>query len=207
MMADNDYALGLILEKVAHSPYAKDTQIYVVEDDAQNGPDHVDAHRTVALVAGAYVNQKQVVSDRYSTVNMMRTIEDVLGLEPLGLNDSVSPPMSAAFNRSYVSWDFKAIVPDVLRTTQLPLPAGPSGSAQAAEQPRHGAAWWEEKSKGLDFSVEDKLDADRFNRILWEGLMGEGVPYPTERSGRDLRWNREELLREFARERPSSAQR
>ena len=207
MMADNDYALGLILEKVAHSPYARDTQIYVVEDDAQNGPDHVDAHRTVALVAGAYVKQEQVVSDRYSTVNMMRTIEDMLGLEPLGLNDSVSPPMSAALSRNYVSWDFKAIVPDVLRTTQLPMPAGPSGSAQATKQPRHDAAWWEEKSKGLDFSVEDNLDVDRFNRILWEGLMGEGVPYPTERSGRDLRRNREELLREFARERSSGAQR
>lgn len=203
MMADNDYALGLIIEKVAHSPYAKDTQIYVVEDDAQNGPDHVDAHRTVALVAGAYVKQKQVDSDRYSTVNMMRTIEDVLGLEPLGLNDSVSPPMSAAFSRSYAPWDYKAIVPDLLRTTQLPLPAQPSNSALAAERPRHDATWWEEESKGLDFSVEDNLDADRFNRILWEGLMGGGAPYPAERSGRDLRRNREELLREFSRERSS----
>src|SRR5262249_28990546 len=96
-MADNDYALGLIAEKVAHSPYAKDTLIFVVEDDAQNGPDHVDAHRSIAYVIGPYVRQGAVVSPRYNTVSMLRTIEAVLGIQPMGLNDAVQQPMSEVF--------------------------------------------------------------------------------------------------------------
>src|SRR4029077_8463221 len=82
-IADNDYATGLLIEKVAHSRYAKDTLIFVIEDDAQDGPDHVDAHRSVAFIAGPYVKQHAVVSDRYTTVSMIRTMEEILGLQPL----------------------------------------------------------------------------------------------------------------------------
>src|SRR5262249_50737766 len=74
-MADNDYAVGLLVEKVAHSPFRDDTVIFVVEDDAQNGGDHVDSHRSIAYVIGAFVRQGAVVSTAYSTVSMVRTIE------------------------------------------------------------------------------------------------------------------------------------
>ncbi|MGH9730658.1 MAG: bifunctional YncE family protein/alkaline phosphatase family protein, partial [Candidatus Acidiferrales bacterium] len=84
-MGDNDYAVGKLIEQVAKSRFADSTVIFIVEDDAQNGPDHVDAHRSVALIAGAYVKQGAVVSTHYTTVNLLRTMEDILGMGPMGL--------------------------------------------------------------------------------------------------------------------------
>src|SRR5262249_28651139 len=86
-MADDDYAIGLLVDKVAHSPYRNDTLIFVVEDDAQDGPDHMDAHRSIAYVIGPHVKQGAVVSERFTTVNMLSTIVGILGLKPLGIND------------------------------------------------------------------------------------------------------------------------
>ena len=93
-------------EKVAHSPLAKDTLIFVIEDDAQDGPDHVDAHRSIAFVAGPYVKHGAVVSTRYTTVNMVRTIEAVLGLAPMGLNDALAAPMAEVFDPRQADWSF-----------------------------------------------------------------------------------------------------
>lgn len=201
-MADNDYALGSIVEKVSHSPYAKDTVIFVIEDDAQNGPDHVDAHRTVAFVMGAYVKQGALVSSPYSTVNMIRTIEEVLGIGRMGLNDAAAAPMADCFTSEYKPWDYTARVPMMLRATQLPLPPVQPGSSDAAThelaRPRHTAAWWAAHSRGQDFNVEDDLDTNRFNRTLWLGLAHEGVPFPSHAvTGKDLRQNREALLARF----------
>jgi DNA-binding beta-propeller fold protein YncE len=201
-MADNDYALGLVAEKVAHSKYAKDTLIFVIEDDAQDGPDHVDAHRSIALVIGPYVKQRVVVSQRYNTVSMLRTIEEVLGLQALGLNDAVQPPMTEVFSPTQSGWNYSSRVPAVLRTTQLPVPAASSSGkpgAVTSDAPRHDAAYWAEKTRGYDFSAEDKLDAPAFNLVLWNGLKGESQPYPAERDGRDLSKNRQRVLREFSR--------
>jgi len=188
-MADNDYAVGLVLEAVANSPYRDDTLVFVVEDDAQNGPDHVDAHRTVALIAGPYVRQGAVVSTHYSTVNLLRTIEDVLGIAPLGLNDASVEPMSAAFERTFRPWGYQAAVPQVLRTTALPLPPPTAGTRlsprdAAYARPRHDAAYWADKTRGMNFSDADEIDTDRFNHILWEGLRG-NVPFPETPKGSD----------------------
>lgn len=79
-MADDDYALGLVIEAVANSPFARDTLVISIEDDACDGPDHVDAHRFIALFAGAGVRQNALVSARYTTVNVVKTIEAILGL-------------------------------------------------------------------------------------------------------------------------------
>ena len=202
-IGDNDYAIGKLIETVAKSPYRDSTIICIVEDDAQNGPDHVDAHRSVAFIVGAYVKQGAVVSTHYTTVNMLRTIEDVLGMGPMGINDEVVEPMADVFTTELKPWTYTAIVPDVLRTTKLPLAAGaPSGGGSssdakatfAAARPRHDAAYWAAKTRGFDFSVEDKIDSAKFNRILWEGLEGKDMPYPAARDGRDLRRNRHELL-------------
>jgi len=196
MFADNDYALGLIVEKVAHSKYANDTLIFAIEDDAQNGPDHVDAHRSIALVAGPYVRQGAVVSEHYTTVSVLRTIEELLGMKPLGLNDAFQSPMAAVFSTRLQPWSYTARVPSVLRSTQLPLPASPSHSP--ALLPKHDSAYWADRTRGFDFSSEDKLDSDSFNLILWHGLMGEDEPYPAQSDGRDLRTNRPALLRRSA---------
>jgi hypothetical protein len=202
-MADNDYALGLVIQKIAGSPYKNDTLVFVVEDDAQDGPDHVDAHRTLAFVLGPYVRQRALVSERYTSVHMLRTIEDILGIEPLGLNDSSVEPMTAVFDRTLQPWDYRPIVPAVLRTTQLPLPArtaaeaGPSDGGGYA-RPRHDSAYWAAKTEDMDFSAEDRLDTPRFNRILWAGLMGDAVPFPENPKPRNLRRHRRSLLRRFA---------
>jgi YVTN family beta-propeller protein len=204
-MADNDYAIGLIVAKVAASRFAKDTVIMTIEDDAQNGPDHMDAHRTVGLIAGAYVKQGAVISRRYTTVNMLRTIEELLGMKPMGLNDAAAAPMADVFNAEYVPWNYTARVAEVLRTTKLPLPAvAAAGGENAAEKfdaqyshPRHDAAWWEKKMRGQDFSIEDDLDTGKFNRALWLGLVGPSIPFPTRTTGIDLSENRLELLAKY----------
>ena len=98
-LADNDYAVGLVLQTLAQSRFAKDTLVFVIEDDAQDGPDHVSSRRTIAFVAGPYVRQHAVVSRPYTTVSMVRTIEDVLGLQPMALNDALARPMADAVGR------------------------------------------------------------------------------------------------------------
>jgi DNA-binding beta-propeller fold protein YncE len=199
--ADNDYALGLIAEKVAHSPYAKDTLIFVIEDDAQNGPDHVDAHRSIAYVIGPYVKQGALVSERYTTVSMLRTIEEVLGIKPLGINDAFQRPMSAVFDLRQKEWIYMARVPAVLRRTRLPVPRARAvqtiRAEQAGPQPARDAAYWAEKTQGFDFSEEDKLDTEAFNQVLWNGIKA-NQPYPSERDGLDLRKHRRRLLKAHA---------
>jgi DNA-binding beta-propeller fold protein YncE len=197
-IADNDYAVGLLVEKVARSKYAKDTLIFIIEDDAQNGPDHVDAHRSVAFIAGPYVKQRAMISRRYNTVTLLRTMEEVLGIKPLGLNDALQPPMANVFSTKKAAWTYKAQVPSILRTTKLPLPApAPQEKIPVSAKPVHDAAYWAEKTKDFDFSAEDKLDSDRFNLVLWNGLKGDDQPYPSDRSGRDLRKHRAALLRDL----------
>lgn len=203
--ADNDYAVGRIVEAVSHSAlYKNNTLVFVIEDDAQDGPDHVDAHRSVAFVAGPYVKRGAVVSNKYTTVNMLATIEAILGIDHLGLNDAVANPMVNCFQSKALPWAFNSIVPAILKTTTLPLPSDAVNMKPADQKllaiysrPLHDAAWWANATKGFDFSAEDKVDAPRYNRLLWSGIMGEGVPYPATRSGRDLRLNREQLLDEY----------
>jgi YVTN family beta-propeller protein len=179
--ADNDYAVGLLVDKVAHSRYASDTLILVLEDDSQDGPDHVDAHRSTAYVVGPYVKHGAVVSTRYATVNVLRTIEDILGLHHLNLHDGGVHPMADVFDLHQRSWTFSAAPSDILRTTQLPLPPKPAGVATLPLQPTHTAAWWAAHTAGFDFRREDRIDAQAFNRVLWQGLMG-NAPYPTRRA-------------------------
>lgn len=196
-IADNDYAVGLLVEKVAHSKYGKDTLIFVIEDDAQNGPDHVDAHRSLAFIAGPYVKQRAVISKRFNTVTLLRTMEEVLGIKPLGLNDALQPPMSEVFSMQQATWDYKARVPAILRSTKLPLPAATAEDRPGMIETGHDAAYWAGKTKDFDFTAEDKLDSESFNMVLWKGFKGESQPYPSERNGRDLRKHRRLMLREF----------
>jgi DNA-binding beta-propeller fold protein YncE len=200
-MADNDYALGLLLEKLSQSPFGKNTLVFVIEDDCQDGPDHVNSHRSFGFIVGPYVKRDALSSKHYTTVNMIRTMVDVLGISNLGLYDGLAEPMADAFDLSQPNFSYTAIVPEVLRTTQLPLPAPTDANSLPATEfnrlfatPKHDAAYWEAATAGQDFTSEDKVDSAAFNAAIWAGLKGEAVPYPTVRDGRDLRSNRAALL-------------
>jgi hypothetical protein len=177
---------------VAHSPYASSTLIFIIEDDAQNGPDHVDAHRTVAFIAGPYVKQGSVIHERYSTVNMVRTIEDVLGLGHLNINDAYQRPMTAAFDLKQSAWTYDAITP-------APIARELSGSplqtqSASAFHDAQSADYWARQTRGFDWSQEDRVPAVLFNQILWKGLTG-GLPYPAARDQEDLSRDRTAVLK------------
>ena len=204
MVADNDYAVGLLIQKIANSIYANNTLIFIVEDDAQDGADHVDSHRTVALVAGPYVKQGAVISTPYNTINLLRTMEEVLGLSPMNLNDALAAPMADVFNMTDLlkgtptPWNFTAAPSAFLYNTQLLLPPKPIGLI--VPKPTHDAKYWARVTKGLNFSDADLVDPAGFNRILWKGMMG-NKPYPASLTGSDQRQNREEAEERNARER------
>jgi YVTN family beta-propeller protein len=200
-VADNDYAVGLVASAVAKSPYAKDTLIFVIEDDAQDGADHVDAHRSIAFVIGPYVKQGFVDSMRYNTVSMVRTIEDILGIPHLNLNDDHAQPMASAFDLHQSKWSFDAVPSGYLQNTTLPITFPAASTDVPALKPLHDATWWAAETKGMNFSVEDKVDTTKFNRVLWLGTMG-GRPYPGVRSGADLSRNRAALLAQWRHSHP-----
>ena len=194
MVADNDYAVGLLVQKIANSAYANNTLIFVVEDDAQDGGDHVESHRSTAFVAGAYVKQGALVSTPYNTINFLRTMEEVLGLPPMNLNDALARPMADIFTTTPNKWSFTATPSAYLYDTDLPLPPQPDDLI--VPQVTHNAGYWAQVTKGMDFTAEDRVDPAEFNRILWKGLMGD-KPYPATPSGKDLRQNREQLLERY----------
>ena len=176
-IADNDYAIGRVAEIVARSAAGKDTLIVIVEDDAQNGADHIDAHRSLAYLIGPGVRHGAVVSTRYTTVNLLKTIERLLDLPPLGLNDSLALPMADAFDPTLGDWAYTARWSSTLDATALPKPAVRTAAARPVSlAPERSAAWWAKATAGQDFSGEDKLDTDAFNRALWRGMKGTAPP-------------------------------
>jgi YVTN family beta-propeller protein len=189
-VADNDYAVGRLIESVAHSPYADSTLIIVIEDDAQDGADHVDAHRSVCYFAGPYLKHHAVVSERYSTVNVLATIEDILGLEHLSIYDAYQRPMSAVFDLKQAHWTYGAIEP-------APFAAAFTGGAKrarpAAFQFERSPAYWARVTRGMRWGKEDENPAPLIERIYWRGL-NPGRPYPSVRSGADLSRDRARLL-------------
>jgi len=176
-LADNDLAVGFVVQAVANSPYAKDTIVIVLEDDCQDGPDHVDSHRATAFVVGAFVKQGAVVSQQYSQVNALRTIEDILGTEHLNLNTAFQRPMVEVFDLQAGPWTYEAVASTVLKKTSLRIPPGVSWAAGPDVRPKHGAAYWAKATQGFDFSDADRVPPQRFNQALWRGLMG-NQPYP-----------------------------
>jgi DNA-binding beta-propeller fold protein YncE len=163
-MAENDLALGRMVEAVSRSRFWPTTAIFVVEDDAQNGPDHIDAHRTVAYAISPYVRRGSIDSTLYSTSSMLRTIELILGLEPMSQFDAAAMPMLACFGHHA---DFK---PYLCRPAQVPL-----DTLNAA------TAWGAEASLAMDFSREDAADDLLLNEIVWRSVRGATVPMPAPR--------------------------
>src|ERR1700747_1214572 len=176
--ADNDYAVGLLVQAVANSPYAKDTLVIIIEDDSQDGADHVDSHRSTTYFVGPYVKQSAVVSTRFSQPNVLRTIEDILGTEHLNLNTYYARPMADVFDiTSTRKWSFNAVASTLLKLTALGLdPSNVEFAAGPDLKPTHDAQYWAEKTSNFDFSGEDRVPAELYNKILWEGLKGTPAP-------------------------------
>jgi DNA-binding beta-propeller fold protein YncE len=176
--ADNDYAVGLLVQAVAHSPYASNTLIVIIEDDSQDGADHVDSHRATTYFVGPYVKQHAVVSTRYSQPNVLRTIEDILGTEHINLNTYYARPMADVFDASSSrKWTFDAVASTLLKLTTLGLdPSKVEFAAGPDLKPTHDAKYWADKTRGFDFSEEDRVPAELYNKILWEGLKGTPAP-------------------------------
>jgi hypothetical protein len=186
--ADDDLAVGRLVQAVAQSRYAADTLIVVTEDDCQDGPDHVDSHRATAYLVGPYVKQGAVISTHYSQVNALRTIEDLLGTQHINLNTAFQRPMTDVFDvRSSGAWSYTAEASTVLAGTAVAHGPGGLGVKYArgpVVKPKHDARYWAKRTAGFDFSDADRVPPGRFNRVLWKGLMGR-KPYPV-RMGRQV---------------------
>jgi DNA-binding beta-propeller fold protein YncE len=159
-MADNDYALGRIVEGLSQSPFFKSTVVFVLEDDAQNGPDHVDSHRSVLLVLSPY-NRPGAVHRFVNTTDVMETIEEILGLPALSHYDHFGRPLDDLFTAKPDLKPYSALLPEVTLGERNP----PKAAGAAA-------------SLRLDLSAPDRADEAAFNRILWTAVRGAGVPYP-----------------------------
>jgi len=160
-VASNDLALGRIVECVSKSRLWSQFAIFVIEDDAQNGPDHVDSHRTVGLVISPYARRRAVDSTFYTTNSMLRTMELILGLPPLTQYDAAATPMFASFT------DKADLRPYTALPARVDLNARNAATA-------YGAA----RSARMDWSEYDKIDEDALNRILWHSIRGAQAPYP-----------------------------
>jgi DNA-binding beta-propeller fold protein YncE len=160
-VGDNDLALGRVVEGLSKSRFWKQMAIFVVEDDAQNGSDHVDAHRTVALAISPYIKRHSVDSTLYSTSSMLRTMELILGLEPMSQFDAAARPMYASF----------ATQPDLAPYTHRP--AGVDLNARNRRD-----APLAEASRKLDLEIEDRNDDLLFNEIIWKAVKGKDSAMP-----------------------------
>lgn len=161
MVAQNDLALGMIVEAISKSKFWKESAIFVVEDDAQNGSDHVDAHRTVALCISPYTQTGKVDSTMYSTASMLRTMELILGLRPMSQFDAAATPMYNAFAKEPKLDTYAHVVPDV---NMKAVNAKNAYGAELAEK-------W-------DFSQEDLIDDLIFNEVIWRSVRGANSPMP-----------------------------
>jgi YVTN family beta-propeller protein len=161
MVADNDLALGRVVEACSKSKFWKEMAIFVVEDDAQNGSDHVDAHRTVALVISPYCRRGSIDSSLYSTASMLRTMELILNLKPLSQFDAAALPMYNSFQPQVDAKPFKHLPNNVpLDTLNLPNAYGAKLSAT------------------FDFSKEDAADDLLLNEVIWRSVRGANSPMP-----------------------------
>jgi YVTN family beta-propeller protein len=160
-VASNDLALGKLVEAVSHGPLWRETAIFVIEDDAQNGPDHVDAHRTVGLVISPYTRRKFVDSTQYQTVSMIRTMELFLGLPPLSQYDAAARPMFNSFTDKADATAYQH------EPAQIDLDAK-----------NDKAAFGFELSNKMDFSDYDRVNDFEMNYVLWHAVMGKDAPQP-----------------------------
>ena len=164
MVADNDLGLGRIVEAISNSAYWKDSAVFVVEDDAQSGPDHVDSHRSVLLVASPFAKKSFVDHTFYTTSGVLRTIELILGLEPMSQYDAAATPLFNAFTGT-----------PSLNTYQRVMPRVPMDEKNTA------SAFGAIESLAMNFAEEDRTPEVLLNEIIWRSVMGANSPMPPPR--------------------------
>jgi YVTN family beta-propeller protein len=168
-VADNDLALGQIVEAVSHSKFWRDTCIFVVQDDPQNGFDHIDGHRTVALTISPYTRRGALDSTQYNQTSVVRTMELMLGLPPMNQLDASATPMANCFTNQLDLTPYRA-VPNKIPLDQM--------NPQLADLRNPRQRHWAEVSLKLDLDEVDEADEDTLNRILWHAARGRDDTYP-----------------------------
>jgi YVTN family beta-propeller protein len=168
-VADNDLAFGQVVEAVSHSSFWKSTCIIAVEDDPQDGWDHVSGYRTTAYVISPYTKRHAVVSTQYNQTSLLRTMELMLGLPPMNQMDATATPMFDCFTNTPDFTAYTAVTNQVPLTRMNPKP-GKISDAQLREDAQVSA--------GLPLDKEDQCPEDLFNHILWRAAMGSQKPYP-----------------------------
>ena len=159
--ADNDLAVGLFVEYLSHSKIWNESVVFIVEDDAQNGPDHVDAHRSTAYVAGGYVKQGFIDHTMYSTSSLLRTMELILGLPPMSQYDAAATPLWRCFNKTATHPAFQSTVNLIdlnLKNREI------SKLSRISEK--------------FDLSKEDRIPDAQFNEVIWAAIKGLNSPCP-----------------------------
>ena len=174
MVADNDLALGRVVEAITNSRYWPESAIFVIEDDAQNGVDHVDGHRTTGWVISPYAKRGVVASTYYTQIDMVRTIEQILGLPPMNQMDLAATPMRDLFTETPDLTPFTALPNQVPLDQMNPAASALSGIELA----------WAQESAAMGFSdittPPDSQDENVLNRAIWYGSMGFDTPYPDD---------------------------
>jgi hypothetical protein len=162
-VADNDLAVGMFIEALSRSSIWNECVVFIIEDDAQNGADHVDAHRSTAYIAGGYVKRKFVDHTPYTTTSILKTMELILGMAPMTQYDAGAVPMWTCFNAAPSAFAFHPIIPQV-----------------NFNEKNVAMNEWQKRSEKFSFVREDDNDDVEFNRVLWHGLKGElDFPGPT----------------------------
>ena len=174
-VADNDWALGMFVDYLSKSPVWKESIVFVVEDDAQNGPDHVDAHRTVAMAIGPHIKRNSVDHTMYSTSSMLRTMELILGLPPMSQYDAAATPMWRSFTSTPDYTPYEAVAASVDLNEKN---ASVTASARLSDQ--------------FDFSKEDLIPDMIFSEVIWKAVKGENSIMPAPRRSSFLRTVEEE---------------
>lgn len=160
-VADNDLAVGMLIDHLSHSPIWKETAVFIIEDDAQNGSDHVDAHRSTAYLAGGMVKRNFVDSTPYTTTSMVRTMELILGLPPMTQYDASAKSMWRSFTSKVDTIPFNHLPENI--------------SLDEVNVKRNK---WQAMCEKYDFTIEDNVPDVEFNQVLWHGIKGSNVPYP-----------------------------
>jgi hypothetical protein len=174
-VADNDLAVGMFVDYLSHSSIWNKSLVVIVEDDAQNGPDHVDAHRSTAYLAGGYVKKGFVDHTAYTTTGLLRTMELILGLPPMTQYDAASMPLWRSFNN----------VPDHPVFTIRP-------NIMDLNEKNTAENRWQQMSEKFDFMAEDKVNDAQFNEVIWKAVKGIDSPCPPSVRAAFLRTAKEE---------------
>ena len=160
-VADNDQGVGLMLEHLSHSPIWKESVVFILEDDAQNGPDHIDAHRSPVYVAGGYVKRNAVSHTMYSTSGVLRTIELILGLPPMSQYDAAATPMFDCFSNT------PDATPFVAKPAQVDLKKRNIADNNSSK-----------RSEKFNFAKEDAVPDLELNEVIWKYVKGENATMP-----------------------------